>query len=261
MQKSFTENKFKEILDNLDIKKNDKILVSSNTLNLIIKYKDKNLLSKILNNLIEKISPKGTLLLPTYNWGFCRGLNYDFLNTKSVTGALGNLSLNNKDFVRSKNPIYSFSIYGKNKNEIAELNHYSCFSLDSPFGYLIKNKGKNLFIDLDYKDALTFVHVAEENVGVSYRYHKKFSGKYIDKNRVEKIKDFEMYVRKEDKASGTLIDKKFDDKLLEKKALKKISYNNIIFSVVDIQIAYNLMIEDIKFNQGLIRPILDKSHD
>ena len=261
MQKSFTENKFKEILDNLDIKKNDKILVNSNTLNLIIKYKDKNLPSKILNNLIEKISPEGTLLLPTYNWGFCSGLNYDFLNTKSVTGALGNLSLNNKDFVRSKNPIYSFSIYGKNKNEIAELNHYSCFSLDSPFGYLIKNKGKNLFIDLDYKDALTFVHVAEENVGVSYRYHKKFSGKYIDKNRVEKIKDFEMYVRKEDKASGTLIDKKFDDKLLEKKALKKISYNNIIFSVVDIQIAYNLMIEDIKFNQGLIRPILDKSHD
>jgi len=261
MQKSFTENKFKEILDNLDIKKNDKILVNSNTLNLIIKYKDKNLPSKILNNLIEKISPEGTLLLPTYNWGFCSGLNYDFLNTKSATGALSKISLNNKDFVRSKNPIYSFSIYGKNKNEIAELNHYSCFSLDSPFGYLIKNKGKNLFIDLDYKDALTFVHVAEENVGVSYRYHKKFSGKYIDKNRVEKIENFEMYVRKEDKVSATLIDKKFDDKLLEKKALKKISYNNIIFSVVDIQIAYNLMIEDIKFNQGLIRPILDKSHD
>jgi hypothetical protein len=121
MQKSFTENKFKEILDTLDIKKNNKILVNSNTLNLMIKYKDKNLPSKILNNLIEKISPKGTLLLPTYNWGFCRELNYDFLNTKSATGALSNLSLNNKDFVRSKNPIYSFSIYGKNKNEIAEL--------------------------------------------------------------------------------------------------------------------------------------------
>ena len=48
-------------------------------------------------------------------------MQVDFLNTKSATGALSKISLNNKDFVRSKNPIYSFSIYGKNKNEIAEL--------------------------------------------------------------------------------------------------------------------------------------------
>ena len=258
MQKIFSENRFKEVLDNLGIKQNDKLLVNSNTLNLMIKYRDKSLPSKMLDILIERVDSNGTLLFPTYNWEFCNGLNYDLLNTKSATGALSNLSLKNNFFIRSKNPIYSFSIYGKNKDEIAQLNHYSCFSLDSPFGYLIRNKGKNLFIDLDYKDAFTFVHVAEEDVSVSYRYHKKFTGKYIDKNKVEKIENFEMYVRKEDEVSTTLIDKKFDDKLLEKKGLKKTKIDNIIFSVVDVEIAYNLMVEDIKFNKGLIRPILNK---
>ena len=29
---------------------------------------------------------------------------------------------------------------------------------------------------MDYKDGFTFVHVAEELVGVSYRYHKNYSG-------------------------------------------------------------------------------------
>ena len=85
-----------------------------------------------------------------------------------------------KDFKRSVNPIYSFSIFGKNNDYISNLNHESCFSLNSPFGYLIDNKGKNLFIDLDYKLALTLVHVAEEFIGVNYRYFKSFSGDFIN---------------------------------------------------------------------------------
>jgi aminoglycoside 3-N-acetyltransferase len=256
MQEIFSENKFKKILDYLGIKKKDKLLVNSNTLNLMIKHKDKTLPNKILDILIERITPEGTLLFPTYNWDFCNGSRYDSLKTRSTAGTLSNLSLKNKNFVRSKNPIYSFSVFGKDKNKIANLSHYSCFGLDSPFGYLIKNKGKNLFIDLDYKDALTFVHVAEESAGVNYRYHKIFTGKYTNKNRIKKIENFEMYVRKKDKASATFIDKKFDNKLLKKKALKKIKNNNSIFSVVDVRTAYNLMYEDIKHNKGLIRPIL-----
>ena len=38
-------------------------------------------LNKDLNNLsIEKISNTGTLLLPTFNWDFCRGLGFDYFN-------------------------------------------------------------------------------------------------------------------------------------------------------------------------------------
>ena len=64
------------------------------------------------------------------------------------------------------------------------MSHKSCFGLNSPFGFLIKNGGKNLFIDLDYKSALTYAHVAEETVGVNYRYIKLLK----DSTTIEKIK-------------------------------------------------------------------------
>ena len=246
------ETEFRKILNRLEIKKNDKILVSSNILKIISKFKNKNFPKIIIKCLKNKISSKGTLLFPTFNWNFCKGETYDYKKTKSNTGALSNISLTMKDFKRSINPIYSFNVYGKDKKKIIQMKHESCFGLDSPFGYLIKNKGKNLFIDLDYKDALTFVHVAEEKVGVNYRYIKKFEGDYVDENKKKLIKSCEMYVRKTDLVSKTIINKKFDKILKKKNALKETSFKKIKFSVVDINTAYFLMKNDIKNQSGLI---------
>lgn len=247
------ETEFRKILNRLEIKKNDKILVSSNILKIISKFKNKNFPKIIIKCLKNKISSKGTLLFPTFNWNFCKGETYDYKKTKSNTGALSNISLTMKDFKRSINPIYSFNVYGKDKKKIIQMKHESCFGFDSPFGYLIKNKGKNLFIDLDYKDALTFVHVAEEKVGVNYRYIKKFEGHYIDENKKKLIKSCEMYVRKTDLVSKTIINKKFDKILKKKNALKETSFKKIKFSIVDINTAYFLMKNDIKNQSGLIQ--------
>ncbi len=247
------ETEFKKILNRLEIKKNDKILVNSNILKIISKFKNKNLPKIIIKCLKNKISSKGTLLFPTFNWNFCKGKTYDYKKTKSNTGALSNISLTMKDFKRSINPIYSFNVCGKDKKKITQMKHESCFGFDSPFGYLIKNKGKNLFIDLDYKDALTFVHVAEEKVGVNYRYIKKFEGHYVDENKKKLIKSCEMYVRKTDLVSKTIINKKFDKILKKKNALKEMSFKKIKFSVVDINTAYFLMKNDIKNQSGLIQ--------
>ena len=38
----------------------------------------------------------------------------------TITGSLGNLTLKRKDFLRSVNPIYSFSIFGKDKQKMKE---------------------------------------------------------------------------------------------------------------------------------------------
>ena len=244
---------FERILNRLNIKKNDKILVNSNILKLISIFKDKNLPKNIIEILIKKISPDGTLLFPAFNWDFCKGKSFDYFNTKSNTGALSNLSLSMKNFIRSKNPIYSFTIYGKDKNKISSLKHKSCFGFDSPFGYLIKNKGKNLFIDIDYKEAFTFVHVAEEKIGVNYRYIKKFEGKYTERNGKKINKTYKMYVRKINEVSKTVIDKKFDKILKNKKALIQTSFKKIKFSIIDINVAYELMKSEIKNNSGLIR--------
>ena len=65
-----------------------------------------------------------------------------------------------------------------------------------------------------------------------------------------------MYVRDQSRVKSTIIDKKFDLKLMDKNALKKTSIENFSFSLVDINVAYNLMFDDLKSKSGLIYPDL-----
>ena len=256
MKNNLNLQDLKKVFIKLGIKKKDKIQVNSNILN-IIKSKKKNFTpNQIIDILIDIVTPNGTLMFPAYNWNFCNGTSFKYLETQSLTGALSNLTLKRKDFLRSLNPIYSFSIYGKDKIKISKLKHKSCFGLNSPFGYLIKSNGKNLFIDLDYKEALTYVHVAEETVKVNYRYLKKFTGSYFDINNKRKKKSFLMYVRKRKMAESTLIHKKFDNILKKNKALKIIKFKGHKFSIIDLKKTYQLMVHDIKKKGGMVYPIL-----
>ena len=244
------------LFENVDIVKGDKILVSSNLLKILVKNKNSDLSilpNKILDELILRITSKGTLFIPTYNWDFCKGKTFSYKKTLSLSGSLGNFALKRKDFLRTHNPIYSFAVTGYKREEITKLAHKSCFGLDSPFGYLIKNNGKNLFFDLDYKDAFTFCHVAEEAVGVNYRYFKKFEGFYENDIERKEKKEFEMYVRDQStNIKMTAIHPDFDKVLFKNKALKKYLISDISIQIVDIKKAYELMKEELKKKNGLI---------
>ena len=256
MRNNLNLQDLKKVFIKLGIKKKDKVQVNSNILNFIKSKKTNFKPNQIIDTLIDIVTPKGTLMFPAYNWNFCNGVSFSYKKTQSLTGALSNLTLKRKDFLRSLNPIYSFSIYGKDKIKISKLKHKSCFSLNSPFGYLIKSNGKNLFIDLDYKEALTYVHVAEETVKVDYRYLKKFTGSYFDINNKKKKKSFLMYVRKPKIVKATLINKKLDNILKKKKALKVIQFKGHKFSIIDLKKTYQLMVDDIKNKGGIVYPVL-----
>ena len=172
------------IFDKINIIPGDKILVHSNILNILIEFKKKNKkfnANLIIDSLIKKVGPNGTVIFAAYNWEFCRGKAFDYNKSQSMAGSLGSFALKRKDFRRTKNPIYSFAVTGKDKDYLCNLNHHNCFDMDSPFGYLIKNQAKMLFIGMDYKDGFTLCHIAEQAVGVNYRILKNFSGFYIDK--------------------------------------------------------------------------------
>ena len=247
------------IFKNVEISNGEIILVSSDILKLLIKSKQNNEKLKpsmIIDMLIEKIGKNGTLLFPTYNWDFCRGIEFNYKKTKSYCGSLSNAALERKDFKRTRNPIYSFAVTGKDKNLICDMKHENCFSLDSPFGYLIKNKGKNLFIDLHYrKGGFTFVHIVEQKAGSSNRYFKKFQGFYTDEfNKRSKV-IISMYVRNLEKKVGTtFINKKFDNILQKNNAYKEKEMLNteIGSTIIDIQKAYDLLLDDTKRSGDLI---------
>lgn len=235
------------------------LLVSSDVLKLMIhnrKLENKIDINSLIDMLIEKISTKGTLLFPTFNWDYCKGKVFDYKKTKSECGALSNLALNRKDFKRTNNPIYSFVATGKDKDYLCEMPHTDCYSFESPFGYLINNKAKNLFINLHYRlGGYPFVHVLEQELNLSHRFKKNFSGYCIDKFGKKEKKTFSLYVRKVEKGIGeTFIREEFDEILLKNKAITKHSIIKDIFntSLMDLNLAYELLKDEYSRNSKII---------
>ena len=190
---------YKNILDKLDkVKRGDIVYVISDVLELakVSKiYAEKFDAQLFLNTIIQKVGQEGTVLLPTFNWGFCEGKLYDYRKTPGKTGALGNVALKCTGFKRTNHPIYSFAVWGKKQKELCEIDTEDCFGEGTVFDYLYKHNAKALVIGLNALEGLTMVHYVEQKVGVFYRYFKEFEGIYIDSEGQEKIKRVRMYVR------------------------------------------------------------------
>ncbi|HIZ89018.1 MAG TPA: DUF4910 domain-containing protein [Candidatus Mucispirillum faecigallinarum] len=189
---------YKEIIRNLEIKSGDIVLLTSNLTFLAYdaavnkEVFDENF---ILDTVISKLGSTGTLLLPVYNWDFCHGVTFDYKNTQSKTGHLGNLALKRDDFKRTKNPIYSFAVWGKDKDYLCSIDPVISLGKDSVFGYLHRVNAKNVVLDVDISDHYTICHYVEQVHGVPYRYNKYFKADYIDEYGNKSRKTYSMSVR------------------------------------------------------------------
>ena len=252
----------KNLFRNSGLVQGDKILVSANTRNFLIKNRKnfRSAVSNIIDMLIEIVGESGTVILPVFNWDFCKGIDFHYKKTLSHSGALGKIALDRKDFVRTKNPIYSFVVSGKDSKTISELAHESCFGLDSPLGYLIKNKGKNLFLDLDYKEGgFVLIHVAEQSAGVKYRFHKNFTGFYTGKDSKKIKTTYSMYVRNpKSRVLTTFVHRDFDEILKESKAMTNTFTDGFNINIIDMGKAYNLLVDDMKKKGNLTYTTYDK---
>ena len=244
---------FYKLLQKLNIKKGSIIVLASNTLPLNILHKKKNKKfdgNLLINIFLKYLGKNGTLLINAFNWGFCKNQEFNPKSTLSQTGSLGNLAIKRNDFLRTRNPIYSFMVAGKYSKKLYNFKHLDCFSTSSVFGFLIKQKAKYLFLNLDYKiSGFPIVHVAEQSAGVNYRYIKKFSGIIINKNKKDKC-HIKLYVKKTHLNINTTIDKKMDTAIENIKAIKKTSYSKIFLTSIDCDKSYNLMYRDIKLKKN-----------
>lgn len=189
---------YKKIPSVLKIEKGDVILLTSDITDLFLQCQangeilDVNIL---LDNFQEAIGEEGTLLIPTYNWGFCQGKAFDYKKTPSKTGAIGNAALRRKDFTRTKHPIYSFAVWGKDAVKLAEMDNIESFGPDSPFAYLEQVDAKNVFIGASLRNSFTYIHYIEQKLKAPYRFSKVFRSHYIDQDKVDTVRDYSMYVR------------------------------------------------------------------
>lgn len=243
---------YDEIVNQLEIKKGDIILVSSDIRKLMLdslRHKEKFDINRFIDSIINAVGDDGTVLVPTYNWDFCKGITFDYHNTPSKTGSLGSAALARTDFKRSKHPIYSFAIWGKDKEILCQMDYSSSFGTDSIFAYLHNNKAKNLVIDTPIANCCTFAHYVEENSGmVAYRYKKLFVADYIDENNNLTKKSYEMFVRDLDLDVQNIGPSEQD--FLEKGIGKSKDVNGSHFFLFDFDEAYQMIYDDIKNNRS-----------
>lgn len=243
-----------DILNACKIIPGDIVLLSSEVIHLFQQCRKENAdfeFNDILKAFTDRIGRQGTLLIPTYNWGYCKGNEFSYLSTRGATGALGNAALKHKDFKRTKHPIYSFAVWGKDRDMLCEMNYTDSFGKQSVFDYLYRNNAINVLLDVDYNHSFTFLHYVEESVGCEYRYLKKFTSDYIDEFGKKEQKTYSMFVRKlELDVHMFLDDNRFEEYLVVHANAKTIVINGNIIRYIRLKQAYEAIELDIKNNKS-----------
>ena len=237
----------------LGIKKGDIILLSSDVSLLMYAAKKNNeefSMKQLIDAFLKAIGSEGTLLVPVYNWGFCKGEPFNWRETKSETGMLGQYVLSRSDFKRTLHPIYSFAVAGKDKDLLCSITNKDSFGLDSPFAYLHKNKGKNIMLDVPYQYCFTFSHYVEQVSGmVSYRYNKEFTALYTGPDNILQTKTYTMFVRDLD-LDVVNTGYEMEKLLIKKGAMQLHVINGIYLRSVDLDEAFHWISKDIKENRS-----------
>ncbi len=115
--------------------------------------------------LIESVSPGGTVIVPTFNYGT---LPYDPATTPSLTGAVTDAFWRLPGAVRSAHPTHSFAGVGPLAEELMrDHGNDQTLGRGSPLWKLWERDAWVLLIGCDHT-ANSMIHVAEERMNVTY---------------------------------------------------------------------------------------------
>jgi aminoglycoside 3-N-acetyltransferase len=163
-------------------------------------------LQTLLQSFLTVLGPTGTILLPLFNFDYCKGAPFDIRHTTSQMGALTEAGRKHPSAIRTWHPIYSFAVIGKHANDFKMLKNKSAYGAGSPFSLLHSLNGKIGVLDLSDQHSMTFYHYVEEQVGVPYRYLKDFEGDYTDEGGITTREIFQIYVRDLERGVETHVD-------------------------------------------------------
>lgn len=149
----------------------------------------------LLQSFLKAIGPDGGLLVPAFRYDFADGVAFDMRSSPSGMGALSEAARKACGRNRTGHPFYSFSCFGSVAAELQGRINLDAFGADSPFALLHRNGGKVAVLDLNDQHSVTFYHYVEQCLGVPYRFKKRFTGRHIDLDGVERTLTFEMLVR------------------------------------------------------------------
>lgn len=160
----------------------------------------------IVESFLNAVGEGGTVLFPTFNFDFTKGVAFDIDKTPSHMGVITESARKHPRAVRTGHPVYSFSVIGKEAESYRGLENYSGYGNDSPFSMIHSKGGKIAVLDLPDQNSMTFYHYVEESLNVDYRYLKEFISLYKGVDGKEEERRFAIYVRNLEKGVKTHVD-------------------------------------------------------
>jgi len=194
--KKYAAEDIRHALSDVDIEKSDVVMMHSSLLSLgrFVSSDSSNVPVAILSAIIKYLGADGTLIMPAFNFDFCKGVPFDRQRTPAKgMGVLAERLRRWPGARRSPHPMQSVVAIGKYAQEICQLDTPSAFSIGGPFHWLLEGNAKLLLFGCSLH-AASFIHYAEERCAVPYRYWKAFQGEYIDLGKNE-IRQYQMFVR------------------------------------------------------------------
>jgi aminoglycoside 3-N-acetyltransferase len=124
----------------------------------------------------DVLGPEGTLAVPTFNFAFARGEDYDPANTPSEgMGVFSEYIRQLPGARRTTHPLQSLAVIGAHADDLVECDTPSAFDDGSAFDRMLQLGFKLLLLGAEVQ-AASMVHYSEQRAAVPYRYWKDFTG-------------------------------------------------------------------------------------
>lgn len=142
----------------------------------------------------EVLGEEGTFAVPTFNFSFAKGEDYDPETAPAVgMGVFSELVRNAPAASRTTHPLQSLAVVGKHADEFAVLDTPCAFDDGSVFDRMLALDFKLLLLGADIQ-AVSMIHYSELRYNVPYRFRKNFTGK-IKRNGEWEEKTYQLLAR------------------------------------------------------------------
>jgi len=214
-------------------------------------------LEAMFNIFYQLVGDKGNIIIPSfsYSWGMDSPKKfYDVNYTPSKVGIFPEYFRKRNDVTRTLDPMFSYCIFGKDKENLLKNNSKTSFGKGSLFEKIHNMPAKLISFGLKRYDP-TFVHYCEqyfhENVEeLNYRFIKKFEGTIVDYDGREFLDHHYCFSRHLDK----YVNWHFDERRLVKDLLKfqlinRVQIGNAFIWISDTQAVFDIIIKGLSNNK------------
>ncbi|MDU0205140.1 AAC(3) family N-acetyltransferase [Paenibacillus sp. MAH-36] len=194
--KKFSNEDFRQVLEAVNIYPGDMVFVHSSLFQLgrLESCETEAMPVELVRLMLDYLGNEGTLAVPTFSFGFAKGIPFDRQITSSEGMGIFSESVRKLPAsLRSYHPLQSIAAVGRLAEAITSPDTGSAFDIDGSFDVMIGLGAKLLLLGAPIQ-AASLIHYAEERVEVPYRYWKMFTGIYVD-NGEEKERTYKFFAR------------------------------------------------------------------